>query len=78
MQEIRHTHISCKTGFWAIDTQDVACITWHPDDDTFTYEGKRYSRAEMTAVLESPEMEAKMEAEFDAADTYNHYSLTGW
>lgn len=50
------TSINCKTGFWMIDTQAVARITWHPEDDTFTFEGARYSRTEMTAILETLEM----------------------
>lgn len=68
MQEIRHTHISCGTGFWVIDTQEIAWITWQPEDDTFMCEGVRRSRAEMVAFLESPEVRVRLEAEEEACD----------
>lgn len=57
------TYISCETGFWVIDTQEIARITWHPEDDTFTYDGARHSREEMKRILESPEMLAELAAE---------------
>jgi hypothetical protein len=64
---IQHTYINCDTGFWVIDTQEVARITWRPDDDTFEFDDDTiykpqadhsaiYTREEMTAILESEQM----------------------